>query len=373
MRIGVIGLGRLGLPMACLLATKHEVWGYDNDEKLLRQLIWGQYQTREPDCDYSKLNIAKNMEALVDNTDMALLCVNTPSDNGGGMDLSQVQEATRNLNGALKDADRRDYELAICSTTMPGTAEQLRNVSHLRAIYSNPIWIAMGSVIADLRRPPMMVIGSTSLGGDASHLLEMWSSVSDFEARSIILTDATTAEFIKLAHNAWCTTKMSFMGYIKEFCPTVDIDQVSNFFRNGGERPGVFWKPGPPFSGPCFPRDLDFFNAFTTKNAEADSGMGITEATKRENDLALSRICHQVPIWSKVLILGRSYKYGTDIEQDSLSFILAEKLQSSRGCEVHVQDEQVDGFEPEVCIVTQKELNEIPYVIPNCKTIRLWE
>ncbi len=368
MKIGVIGLGRLGLPMACLLATKHEVWGYDNSDYLTNLLKIGQYKTREPDCDYSTLNLASDMGTLVANTDMALLCVNTPSDQNGGMDLSQVQEATLNLNGALISAGRIDYDLAICSTTMPGTAEQLRNTNQLRAIYSNPVWIAMGNVIADLRRPPMMVIGNTSLGGDASHLLKMWTSVADFEARSIILTDATTAEFIKLAHNAWCTTKMSFMGYIKEFCPTVDIDQVSNFFRNGGERPGVFWRPGPPFSGPCFPRDLDFFNAYTGPN-----GMPITVATKHENERATWRICLQVPVKSNVLILGRAYKYGTDIEQDSLSFILAEKLSLYRGCEVHVQDELVDGFDPDVCIVTQRELNEIPNALPsNCETIRLW-
>ena len=363
MRIGVIGLGRLGMPMACLLATKHEVWGYDNDPGILHALAHGSFITTEPDCDYSKVNIASNMEDLTANTDMALLAVNTPTDRNGGMDLSQIRGANHSLNVALLNTsqDISGYEVAICSTTMPGTAEALWEPRR-GAIYSNPIWIAMGSVIADLRRPPMMVIGSTP-DGNPMRLIEMWQSVADFEARSIILTDATTAEFIKLAHNAWCTTKMSFMSYIKETCPTVDIDQVSNFFRNGGERPGVFWKPGPPFSGPCFPRDLDFFNAFTN--------MGITLATQKENDFAILRICRKVNEGSKVLILGRAYKYGTDIEENSLSFILAEKLEAG-GCEVHVADELPSGFDPEVCIVTQRELNEIPYAIPNCKTIRLW-
>ena len=364
MKVGVIGLGRLGLPLACLLSTEHEVWGYDTDIGMTHLISHGNFKTSEPDCDYSKLNIAESMEQMVSKTDIALLCVNTPTKKGGGMDLSQVWAATSRLNQELLNTERVDYQLAVCSTVMPGTCESLANM--LFEVYSNSVWIAMGSVVADLRQPPMMVIGAPTPNNTVDRrldVLDVWLPVANFEARQVILTNATTAEFLKLAHNAWCTTKMSFISYIQEFCQDVDIEQVSDFFRNGGERAGAFWKPGAPFSGPCFPRDLAFFNEW--------AGMPLTKETAHENQLAIQRITEKIKWGAKVLILGRAYKYGTDIEQDSLSFALAKLLQA-KGCEVHVQNESVDGFDPDICIVTHRELGDIAMELDGCEVIDLW-
>ena len=365
----MVGLGRLGLPMACLLSQKHDVVGYDIDLARIKQLSKGTFVTSEPGCDYSRIHFTDHPDTLIARTELALVCVNTPTDKRGRMDLSQIHSASAILANTLTDVRKSyphngsGYSVGICSTVTPGTCEGLELNQHAN-VFSNPVWIAMGSVIEDLKRPPMVVIGA-GRNAPIEVLLDLWASVASFEARQVIITDQTTAEFLKFAHNAWCTTKMSFMSYVKANMPNIDIQQVSDFFRLGGERPGAFWKAGPPFGGQCFPRDLSFWNQYT--------GCPITQEAENENNRGIARIVNQIPAGAKVLILGRAYKYGVDIEEGSLSTTLSNRL-VAKGCHAWVEDtaDYMKTVTPDFCIIAHQELRGEAAKLGDCKVIDLW-
>jgi nucleotide sugar dehydrogenase len=257
--IGVIGLGKLGLPVACYL-SKHlyyedtNVIGYDINSELIDALVEGTLEVREPDCNYKSVIFTDLLEYLVDRTNTSFLCVNTPTNNLEQMDLSQVTNACKELKKYIKN---KKYTLIVLSTLIPGTTEHIikpilgDNVN----VIVHPVWIAMGSVVHDLQNPPITLIGNDK-EENYPDVVEMFSDAPT------LITTPTNAEYLKLIHNAWCTIKMSFIGEIGDKTP-IDRKVLSIFFELGGERTGRFWKYGPPFGGPCFPRDLGFFNQST--------------------------------------------------------------------------------------------------------------
>jgi UDPglucose 6-dehydrogenase len=363
MNIGVIGLGKLGLPMACLLSQAHNVFGYDVNNTLVGQLRKGTYSTWEPNCDYRAVAVTTDLQWMLANTDLAFICVNTPTGDDGQMDLSQVRAACDEIANHATPG----YSLAISSTVMPGTAN---NMSEMLSgagvtVYSNPVWIALGNVIQDLRQPPILLIGAD--GAPHERLLDVWQPIlhrTNLPSKNIHLTDTITAEFLKLAHNAWCTTKMSFLGYLQDHHPEVDIEAVSRFFQNGGERPGAFWKAGPAYGGACFPRDLAFWNGYT--------GHPIGKTTAAINQQRIEAVAAQIPEKSRVLILGSSYKYGVPVLEGSISSELG-RLLGSKECTVWIADKATDfptnnGWD--WCIVAHKELACL--APENAKIINLW-
>lgn len=356
--IGVIGLGKLGLPLACLLSKYHTVWGHDVHTGLLDALRDGRFETFEPQCNYSRLNLTSNLDRLVDETDLAFVCVNTPTRADGTMDLSQIEAVCEELG----QIESRGYGVVISSTVMPGTADDMA-ADWLEGagmvVYSNPVWIALGSVIKDLSNPPVLLIGADN----ASHLpvLDVWSPIVNLPATNIHFTNTITAEFLKLAHNAWACTKMAFMGYLQDRHTEVDMEAVSRFFQHGGERPGAFWKLGPSFGGPCFPRDLQFWLEYTRHP--------LGEEVHDINLKRVRNIVDMIPSQARVLILGSGYKYGVPIVDGALSLTLADML-GERGCTVLVSDDGGDGFEADWCIVAHREL--APAAPANSKVINLW-
>ena len=319
MRVLVVGLGKLGLPLACTLA-KHGIktYGYDTNVLLMNALYAGTFTTTEPECDYAGLRLVPSIELGVAQTDMTMVCVQTPELNPGIMDVSYANSAV----GAIATAASRPYTVIINSTVIPGTAATLQNTYPNLHIISNPVWIALGDVVRDLENPPVMVLGG-AYGTLASmyRLEQAWESVLQNKPHWIY-TDTRTAEFIKLAHNAWQTIKMSWMGNIKDHATGINIADVSDFMSHGGERPGAFWKAGPSFGGPCFPRDLRFWNHVVSDPFGAQA----IATNKRRIGELMYKIEHSIPGDGTVVILGRGYKAGSTIDTESPALQLAESL-----------------------------------------------
>jgi nucleotide sugar dehydrogenase len=362
MSIAVFGLGKLGLPLASLLAEQHKVIGCDINHKLISQLGQRTYHHFEP-CMYTNIHtFTPSIQAAVELSDIGILCVNTPTNIDGTMDLSQVLGCCTEI---ANHVGNRDYLLVICSTVMPGTANNLRKILPQQVqIFSNPIWIAMGSVVENLRKPPAMVIGGKQ-GSTPFPIVDLWSKVANFNTP--ILTDNYTAEFIKLAHNTWCCIKMSFIGQIGDTNPKVDIECLSNFFSNGGERPGAFWKYGPSFSGPCFPRDLDFW----LQHQQDLIGL----AANSENISRPYRLVDQIPEGSQVLLIGDSYKSGMHIYEDSLAERMTTLLEK-RKCKVKIENPD-SGFIPkgmDFVFLLYPNILKGPYQRenPQAKVVHLW-
>lgn len=332
-KVGVIGLGKLGLPLAATLdRSGHEVWGYDINPALICNLRRGQSKLYEPDLIYWGVHFATDVEWMVSNTDLAFICVNTPTLRDDTMDIGQVQSAVDAVR-----AINPEYPLVICSTVLPGTCRELRCMSM-------PVWVALGSVVHDLQHPPVFLLGCDCDRQDetCSHyqVVVAWGRVLQSPFQSLILTDTRTAEFTKLAHNTWCCTKMAWLGNIGDQAEKlgIDIAAISEFFTAGGERPGKFWKYGPPYGGLCFPRDLGFWRQIIFDP--------IGCAVEGQNTTRYKKLAQRVPYHSRVVILGKGYKAGQSVEEASPSLALATELRI-RGCLVQVVDDVAEIAHPE--------------------------
>lgn len=365
----VMGLGKLGLPMACVLSEARTVYGYDIDQEKMQKLREGSFTTWEPRCRYSEVIFEDSLFKAAADAEFAFICVNTPTyESDGTMDMAQVEAAFHALvlTGFQGTA-------VISSTVMPGTAQNLSTRYGMKVL-SNPVWIAMGSVITDLPRPPVLLIGHDDTLLPAVQLSVLWRSLPSFNDKSpLLITDTRTAEFLKLAHNAWCCIKMSWMGQLGDQATKlgVDMGKVTTFFKNGGERPGEFWKYGPPFGGPCFPRDLEFWLQ------SVDDNIGMVAASVNENRFA--QIEERIPQDARrITILGSGYKYGIPVMDGSLSSDLADYLMAVNGFTRYplrrlisalVSDTPVDGTD--FYIVSHNELrDQVPEGVP---FMNLWD
>jgi len=337
MTILVVGLGKLGLPIATFLNRRggHEVYGWDTNEEYREALIHGTFKTREPDCDYSRLRIIHTPRGILDilaDVDFVSICVNTPSNPDGSMDLSQVEDVVQFLSYHVDCLDfSHRLPIIINSTIMPGTCEALNKQFGSNVhVMSNPVWIAIGSVIKDLQNPPGFVIGcdcDKKGGSRCAHnqILGTWMRAIGKPIQPVI-TNTRTAEFIKLYHNQWCTAKMSSIGWVGDHATElgINIEDISRFMVNGGERPGQFWKYGPPYGGPCFPRDLEFYSqASFAGGLRSDP---IAESIQEVNADRLWDVGRELTNYSHIAILGKSYKHSVSVDEASFAHSLAERL-----------------------------------------------
>lgn len=335
--IGVIGLGRLGLPVASLLSRYYLTVGLDIDEAKIDSLERGEFITKEPDCDLSRVAYyTTSYQRLIQSCDIAVICVNTPTAPDGTMDDFQLATTFKSLQKALRQTSK-DIKILVLSTIMPQHGEWLSSFFQASKeppqIVINPVWISIGSVIKDLQHPPVQVYGDDS-GKPILWAIKLWVDIPSFEYHTPIITDTRTASFLKLAHNAWCTMKMSFIGELGDKAKDlgIDINTTSEFFKVGGERPGAFWQYGPSFGGPCFPRDLDFFNQFT--------GSSLGRRAQLINSNRILNIAAQVKAKNTVLIVGKTYKEGVDITEASIGLKL-EELLKAKDCLVDFLDEDL--------------------------------
>lgn len=368
MNLGVLGLGKLGLPLAATLAnnTRHNVMGYDAIARYNVALQQREYESPEPDCDYTQVQIMPHIEPLVRQSDMIFCCVNTPSLEDGTMDLSQVSNACAAMDEVCwkitVETKREIPRLPVImnSTVMPGTCRSMNEKYQHLEVISNPVWIAIGTVVKDLKNPPGMVIGTDEIQSDAAQLLQgIWQEVRGWGELQVTHTDTRTAEFIKMAHNAVCTIKMSWLGNIGDKARElgIDVHALTTFLEQGGDRPGKFWKYGPPFGGQCFPRDLGFWNQCVEDPIGHQAQVMnhyrfITLAEAAANVLKHARS-------KRVVLLGRSYKYGVRVYEDSASITLGHLL-DQYGLEVEMVDqgERVSA-DASLYILMHKELEHL--------------
>lgn len=338
MDLAVIGLGKLGLPLACLQAQHHRVFGIDTTPETVRLVNHGISPIVErgivpllKEVINSGQLTAHSEYSVVTGTDLSLVIVPTPSKDSGEFSSAYVVDAVRQIGKAVRTQDNR-HVVVVCSTVMPGTCdgivrETLEMASRKRVgediglIYS-PEFIALGTVIEDMKNPAMTLIGeSDELSGATYARL----AVHDKPVRFMGLT---SAEIAKIALNAYVTMKISFANVLGELCESyVDAD-ATDISQAIGLDPRVgrqYVRPGGPYGGPCFPRDN---RAFTLVGENVGVSMPLAKATDEINDRQIDRVVRHLASYPQrtVGILGLSYKPGAPISEESFGVKLAEEL-----------------------------------------------
>ncbi len=344
MNISVIGLGKLGAPLAAVLAHKgHNVRGVDLNETFVAAINDGRPPVEEPGLaemirdNRERLSASTEYGPAIRDTELTFMIVPTPSDTTGGFSLRYVMQSIEQIGAALRAKDGF-HVVVLTSTVMPGATggEVLPALERASGklcgkdfgLCYNPEFIALGSVIRDMLRPDMILIGESD--PRSGQLLEdHYRAVCDNEP-AIARMNFVNAELTKLSVNTYVTTKISYANMLAEMCeqlPGADVDVVTAALGNDTRIGRKYLKGALGFGGPCFPRDNVAFCALA-RNAGAPAILA--EATDKVNRRQIERLSNVVerhlPAGGRVGILGFSYKPNTPVIEESQAVMLARHL-----------------------------------------------
>lgn len=357
MRISVIGLGKLGAPLAAVLAdADHVVTGIDLDADVVARVNAGKAPVLEPDLQAlmdragARLAATTDFAAAIPATDATFIIVPTPTGPDGLFANTHVLDAVERTGAALRG--KQGYHLVVVtSTVVPGSMDGLlrprleatsgRRVGPEIGLCYNPEFIALGSVIANMRDPDFVLIGeSDARAGDMLAGIHASFCVRSPAFRRMSFVNA---ELAKIAVNTFVTTKISYANMLADICdrlPGADVDVVTAALGSDSRIGAKYLRGGLGYGGPCFPRDnVVFANLARNLGARAD----IAEATDRLNRHQIDRLSAVVearlPAGGTLGILGLSYKPDTWVIEESQGVMLAERFLRA-GREVVVYDPQ---------------------------------
>lgn len=358
MKIAIVGLGKLGAPMAAVLASAgHQVTGYDLDEGTVTAIRNGKASVDETglqstiDASEGRLTATTNLSEALKDASLSIVIVPTPSREDGGFDATYAVEAVTQIGECLRGSNT-DHVISLASTVLPGTTcgeirqalekscgQSLSSSDCNIGLCYNPAFIALGSVIHNLRNPDLVLIG-----GEDRHTAEVvenaWRAVWENEPTVAHLA-TIDAELAKISVNSFVTMKISFANTIAELCenmPGADAAAVLSAIGHDSRIGRKYLMPGLGFGGPCFPRDNYAFSRFAQDVGQTAPLANATDkVNKRQVERILKRIKASLPQGKSIAVLGLSYKPGTSVILESQAVDLAEDL-AAAGYETRVWD-----------------------------------
>ncbi len=335
MKVCVIGTGYVGLVTGTTFADLgNEVICVDKDTAKIEMLTSGKMPIYEPgleemvkrNTEEGRLVFTSDLPAGVKGAKVVFIAVGTPPDETGATDLSFVEDAAKEIAGALEE-----YTIIVNKSTVPvGTGELVRHVIENNQrhnvpfdVVSNPEFLKEGSAVQDSMNPERIVIGAPSQSV-AMALLELYAPLE----ANMLITDVASAEMIKYASNAFLATKISFINTIANICEKVgaDITQVSKGMGYDRRIGRDFLMAGLGYGGSCFPKDT---LSLRHKARELGEDVSILDAVININDMRVPRFLDRIEkrmgdlTDKQIGILGLAFKPNTDDmrEAKSIEFI----------------------------------------------------
>ena len=330
MKIGVVGLGKLGLPLAVLLSKYFEVYGVDTNKQRIKQIT-----NRKPFFEpHVNEYLEKYGHKLIVSTDYRILktcnavfiVAQTPSLPTGRFDLSYVESALNEVHEVNPEC-----MAIVLSTVNIGDMNKLRKI-HKKMCY-NPCMIKQGTVLEDFRHPQYLMIGAYN-DDDVEIVAKIWKEIHNapiYKFRPIEL------ETLKLCLNVSLSLQVTFSNIIGELCEKYNIRSRKLLEVIWKDIRG--YKAGLGFMGPCFPRDVDCFKATCQENA-IESGYKFTILLNNLNDYIVERYIRKIKSFNpkkKIGILGVAYKPNVPYVCHSQPIKIIQELQKD-GYEIYVYD-----------------------------------
>jgi GDP-mannose 6-dehydrogenase len=294
------------------------------------------------------LRATQDPTAAIHETDLSFICVGTPSQPNGNLDLRYIRRICEQIGNALRTKTDR-HTIVIRSTILPGTMQKvviptLEDSSGKKAgegfgICNNPEFLREGSAVKDFRSPPKTVIGELDQASG-----ELLASLYEHVQAPIIRTDLSTAEMIKYVDNSWHALKIGFANEIGNLCDSfgVDADAVMNIFCQDKKLniSPAYLKPGFAFGGSCLPKDL---RALSYQAKVHDLQLPILSAVLPSNEMQIVRGVKLVMDSGspRVGVLGFSFKAGTDDLRESPVIEVIERL-IGKGYDLRIYDRNVN-------------------------------
>jgi GDP-mannose 6-dehydrogenase len=280
-------------------------------------------------------------------SEVSLVCVGTPSNANGSLNLSYVERVCQEIGACLKDkADR--HIVVVRSTMLPGTIADvviptLEAHSGKRAgdgfdVCINPEFLREGTSLIDFYAPPFTLIGADD-DRAASVVRQIYRNIDS----PIFVTSVKTAEMIKYVCNCFHALKVTFANEIGNVCKALNVDshEVMEIFCQDTKLnlSPYYLKPGFAFGGSCLPKDL---RAINYKARQLDVEMPVLSSILPSNRQQIERAVEMILATGKkrVGVLGFSFKAGTDDLRESPMVVLIETL-IGKGLQLLVYDRDV--------------------------------
>jgi GDP-mannose 6-dehydrogenase len=356
MKLSVFGIGYVGcVSAACFAQAGHEVIGVDVNPTKAEILNSGKSPIVEEGIaeliaevvKAGRLRATTDSAEAIANSEVSLVCVGTPSNPNGSLDLRYVKRVCEEIGAAIGTKKER-HIVVIRSTMLPGTIETvvipaLESYSRKQAgrdfgVCINPEFLREGSSIRDFYAPPFTLIGADD-EQTGSVLRSLYAQID----APVFVTALKTAEMVKYVCNCFHALKVSFANEVGNICKELSIDshEVMNVFCQDTKLnlSPYYLKPGFAFGGSCLPKDL---RAINYKAKELDVEVPVLSAILPSNRLQVERALDMVLRTGKkrVGVLGLSFKAGTDDLRESPMVTLIETL-IGKGLQIAIYDRDV--------------------------------
>ena len=355
MRVSVFGLGYVGcVTAACLARAGHRVIGVDINPDKVAMVNSGTSPLVEPGLGdllaavttSGQLCASASVEEAVSGSELALICVGTPSRDNGQLDVGAVRRVAEQIGQCLRGRPEA-YTVVLRSTVLPGTTEStllpaLRGAEAAHAqdltVAVNPEFLREGSALRDFAQPPLTLVGAETPHA-VSRLRELYAGVD----APFVVTSIRSAEMAKYVSNTFHALKIAFANEIGDVCETLgaDVNEVMRVFLmdrklNISE---AYLRPGFAFGGSCLPKDL---RALTYAARSADLAVPLLSQILPSNERQIQQGVGRVLATRRrrVGVLGLAFKPGTDDLRESPMVLLVETL-IGKGCDVRILDRSV--------------------------------
>jgi len=349
-RIAVLGLGYVGsVTAACLAHLGHRVIGVDRDEHKVESIETGRAPFYEPGLTEliqeghanGRLSATVLLEPAIQQSEIALICVGTPSERNGNLGLDQLRRVCSQV-AAASDGNGRRLIVAVRSTVFPGTCEELTSEclsgSGRFAVVSNPEFLREGNAVRDFLEPTLLVVG----GADRCAVQKVAELYQPLGVEACLVS-LRTAEMIKYACNTFHAVKVAFaneMGALSGALGVSGMEVMDTLCRDTKLNISpAYLKPGFAFGGSCLPKDL---RALVYRAGRLDLKVPLLETVLPSNDQHLRRVIQKVmdlPA-ARLGVYGLAFKENTDDLRESPVVVLLEHL-LGKGRQVRVYDPHI--------------------------------
>ena len=364
MKVGVVGIGYVGLvTAACLADSGVDVICVDKDAQRIKDLEDGIIPIYEPGLrevvhrtrSSGRLHFTTSLQEAVQEALVLFIAVGTPSAEDGSADISAVLKVAGDIAEAMDG-----YRIIVVKSTVPvGTHQRVSEVVAARTTHpfdyvSNPEFLKEGSAIDDFMKPERVIIGAV----DPKVREIMRHLYAPFMRRKerVIFMDPASAELSKYAANCMLAARISFMNELSVLCEKVgaDVELVRAGIGSDARIGNAFLYAGVGFGGSCFPKDVRaLIHTGETHNCPMEIIKAVYGTNLRQQGRFAQRIINYYSTQTKPVVLavwGLAFKARTDdVRESPALFCVQEFLQAGLA---------VRAYDPEAMPVAQKILGD---------------
>lgn len=327
-KISMIGLGKLGMPVATAMSKKHTVNGFDTNKEITS----------------SDVNIKDSIKDAIQDSEIIFIAVPTPHDKSYGGEIPSSNLPVRDFDYSslttvlkeLKACVQPEQLIVNISTVLPGTLRPIiKDLELENQFIYNPYLIAMGTVESDFLNPDLIIIGNQSGQQNArvESLINFYKTLISIEVHKdkpyIMIGTYEDAECTKIFHNTYISAKIGIANMIQDVTHRLgnsDPDNIARALQHADRVVGKrYMMPGMGDGGPCHPRDNIALSWLANKLDLSYDFFKDIIRMREQQTLNIAELVSQVGL--PVCILGKSFKPDTHLTDGSTAMLLGYYLE----------------------------------------------